>query len=312
MTDPNLPGLPPPPRGVAGPAYNDRVPQYPSPQVGQPVYGTQPPGYQYPYQQKPGLGSGAKVGIWVGAGCLVLVVVPVFVVMIIALVAVFTASQYTNDYGYPTSTSTDDPNSNTGSFDDPVVDPDSPEAVWKSGDSWIAAPADTEPQTTDFLPGYVTPEDWLETTGALPEGFDVVFTSDPTYLCGLSKASTNDDQVIGCYSGAYGKTIFLWWGVDADDNMKKLILLHEYSHFFQNWTNFDSMYSASLAGLFDDEEFVQDVWETDATCRVYDDWDFTNLEYLDSYTVSPCGSTDWSDDWFEEQLAARGVTVEDW
>jgi len=312
MTDPNLPPLPPPPPGVAGPSYNAQVPQYPAPQYGPPVNGMQPPQYQYPYQQRQGLSGGAKVGIWVGAGCLVLVIVPLIIITILVAIGVSSASQYASEYDYPTSGTSDDPDSGTGDFDDTTTAVDSPESEWKSGDDWLAAPADTEAQPNDFLPGYETPEDWLATTGALPEGFDVVFTSDPTYNCGLSKASADPDWVVGCYNPDYGKTLFLWWGPDAIDDMKKLILLHEYSHFYQNWTNYDSMYSASLEGLFDDPAFLQDVWETDATCRVYDDWDFTNLEYLDANTVSPCGTTDWSDDWFEEQLEARGVTVEDW
>ena len=85
-----------------------------------------------------------------------------------------------------------------------------------------------------------------------------------------------------------------------------------YSHFTQNWNEYDATYSASLEGLWDDPTFLQDVWETDATCRVYYAWGFTDLQYLDSYTVSPCGATAWTPEWFEQQLAAMGVTVEDW
>ena len=309
MTDPNLPDRPPPPPGVAGPSYNEQVPQYPAPAVGQPAYGVQPPVYQFPYQQKQGLGTGAKVGIGVGIGCLVLVVIPVILFLIFAAVSISAMGNSTTEYNSP-ATSTPDPD--TGDFDEAPVAAESPETDWKSGDDWYPAPADSEAQPGAFLPGYQTPEEWLATTGTLPDGFDIVFTSDPTYNCGLSKAPKDADWVVGCYNPDYGNTLFLWWGPDAVDDMKQLILLHEYSHYYQNWTNFDSMYSASLAGLYDDDAFRADVWETDATCRVYYDWGFTNLQYLDSYTVSPCGATDWSDAWFEEQLEARGVTVEDW
>lgn len=185
------------------------------------------------------------------------------------------------------------------------------ETQWKSGEDWLAAPPG-EPQPGPFLPGYQTPLDWLSTVTELPSGMTVVFTSDPEYNCGLAKAPKNSDWVVGCFLPQYGTNLFIWWGPDASDDMKKLIVLHEYSHFFQNWMLYDASHSAYLDGLYEDADFVQNVWEADATCRIYRDWQHSELEYLDSLTVSPCGDTDWSSTWFADQIEERGTTIEDW
>jgi hypothetical protein len=286
--------------GPAQPNYG-AAPQPPVPS--QPVYA--PPVYQqpqYPYPvQSTGMSTGAKVGLGVGLGCLGLIVIPI---VIIALIGATT----TTSSGYEPWDPTSQPEDDTGTGNGNTVG--SVEAQWKSGADWLTPPAG-ETAPSPFMADFSTPEQYLNY--AMGEyAIEVVFTDDPTYNCGFSKATAQPDWVIGCYNPDYGETIFLWWGPEAADDMKALILLHEYSHYYQNYYYFDATRSAADADLFDDPTFVQEVWETDATCRVYDDWHYTNLEYLDSYTVSPCGDTGWGPHWFENELLERGVQVTDY
>lgn len=293
---PNYGATPQPPAQPQStpPAQPNPYAQYPQQPYGQP---------QYPYPVKSnGMSTGAKVGLFAGLGCLVLIIIPVIVIIVISVVAAASSSSYDYEpWEPPTSADDDADNGNTVGYT---------ELMWKSGDDWLTPPAgDTAP--TPFMAGYATPEDYLNY--AMGEyNMQVIFTDDPAYNCGFSKATAQPDWVIGCYNPDYGNTIFLWWGPEAVDDMKALILLHEYSHYYQNYYYFDATHSAVEADLFNDPEFVQDVWETDATCRVYDDWHYTNLEYLDSYTVSPCGDTGWGPHWFENELLERGVTITDY
>lgn len=300
-------GLPPDLPGPAQPNYGAQPPMQPAPPP-QPMYAPPPaPVYNGVYTQpprKPGMSTGAKVGLFGGIGCLALIVIPIVIIVVVAMIGALTARPY-DGYTPPSYDSSDDYDLDTGSSAGAV------ELQWKSGADWLTPPA-SEAQPTAFAPGYQTAEDWLSAAMGVGSSFTVVFTSDPTYNCGMAKASPEPDWVIGCYNPDYGNTIFLWWGPDALDDMKQLILLHEYSHYYQNYQYFDATRSAVDAGLFDDPEFLQDVWETDATCRVYDDWHYTNLEYLDSYTVSPCGNTGWGPHWFENELRERGVTITDY
>jgi len=302
MTDtglpPDMPGPAQPNYGAAPQPPVPSQPQQPSP-YGPPVY--QQPQYPYPVQST-GMSTGAKVGLGIGIGCLGLIVIPIVIIVIIALVGLSSASDSAYEPWDPTSQPEDD--TGTGNTVGSV------EAQWKSGSDWLTPPAGDTPPTS-FMADFSTPEQYLNY--AMGEySIDVVFTDDPAYNCGFSKATAQPDWVIGCYDPDYGETIFLWWGPEASDDMKALILLHEYSHYYQNYYYFDATQSAVDADLFDDPTFVQDVWETDATCRVYDDWHYTNLEYLDSYTVSPCGDTGWGPHWFENELLERGVKVTDY
>lgn len=292
-------GLPPDLPGPAQPNYGAQSP-VPPPRSAPPQYTPSPAPVYAPPPAKPGMSTGAKVGIVGGIGCLALIVIAIIVVMMIGFFSMITSSS--DSYSPPIFEDDDSSNGNTiGSV----------ESQWKSGVDWLEPPAG-ETQPTAFLPGYDNPEDWLYYQMGVSSSFTVVFTSDPTYNCGMAKADPQPDWVIGCYNPDYGDTIFLWWGAQASDDMKALILLHEYSHYYQNWQYFDATRSAADAGLFDDPAFVQDVWETDATCRVYDDWHYTTLEYLDSHTVSPCGDTGWGPHWFENELLERGVRVTDY
>jgi len=304
-------GLPPDLPGPAQPNYGAAAqqppvppqPQYPQGQYPPPTY--QPPQqYPYPYPvQSNGMSTGAKVGIFAGLGCLLLIIVPIIFIAIIGALSLGAAS---SGEDYEPWSPTNSPDAESGS--DNTVG--TVEEQWKSGEDWLTPPAGETPPEP-FTADSTTPEQFLAYTMG-DYSIDVVFTDDPTYNCGLSKATPEPDWVIGCYNPDYGDTIFLWWGPEATDDIKSLILLHEYSHYYQNYYNFDATQSAVDAGLFDDPDFVQNVWETDATCRVYDDWHYTNLEYLDSYTLSPCGDTGWGEHWFENELLERGVKVTDY
>jgi hypothetical protein len=254
------------------------------------------------YPVMTGMRISKRGGLFAGIGCLAFIVLAALVAVIASAISI----------GAATSSPTSD-------AQPPVIDAENPssdntvgvvESDWKYGNDWLTPPAGETPPG-DFIAGYPTAESYLEyAMGAYD--FTVVFTDDPTYNCGLAKATPQPDWVIGCYNPDYGDTIFLWWGPDAVDDMKALILLHEYSHYYQNYEYFDATRSAVDAGLFSDPQFVHDVWETDATCRVYIDWHYTNLEYLDSYTVSPCGNTGWGEHWFENELRERGVPITDY
>ena len=301
-------GLPPDLPGEARPNYGAQAPQphypppAPSPQPPMPAY-TPPP---YPAMKSGGMSTGAKVGLFAGLGCLVLIIVPIIIIAIIGFAA-SVSSAGGDDYDPWEPPSYDDGGTSNGN--DNTVG--AVESQWKSGDDWLTPPPGEDPPNS-FLAGYTDPAEWLQYNMAADYDFTVVFTSDPEYNCGMAKATPQPDWVIGCYKPEYGKTIFLWWGPDAADDMKQLILLHEYSHFWQNWENFDATQSAVDAGLLNDPEFNQEVWETDATCRVYVDWHYTGLRYLDSLTLSPCGDTGWGEHWFENELLERGVKVTDY
>ncbi len=304
MTDtglpPDLPGEARPHYGAqpVGGAQPPAPPAYSYPQPPLPAY-TPPP---YPVMKSGGMSTGAKVGLFSGLGCLVLIIVPVIIVAVIGLSSNFSSL---GDDDYDPWVPPDDQGTNSDNVEGAV------ESQWKSGDDWLTPPAG-EAQPNDFQSGFSSPAEWLQYNMGADYDFTVVFTSDPDYNCGMAKAAPQPDWVIGCYNPDYGKTLFIWWGPEAIDDMKALILLHEYSHYWQNWENFDATQSAVDAGLLDDPEFNQDVWETDATCRVYVDWHYTELRYLDSYTVSPCGDTGWGEHWFENELLERGVQVTDY
>jgi hypothetical protein len=305
-------GLPPDLPGEAKPNYGAqpyRQPQTPAPQTAQPA-APPPPTYAAPPPYTPpvyppaksGMSTGAKIGLFSGIGCLVLIIVPVIAIALVGLGSSFSSL---GDDEYDPWIPTDDGVTSSGNGVGAV------ESQWKSGQDWLTAPVGETPPN-DFAPGYPTAGEWLQYNMGAGYDFDVVFTSDPAYNCGMAKAEPKPDWVIGCYNPDYGRTVFIWWGPDAAVDMKELILLHEYSHFWQNWENFDATRSADDAGLFDDPQFVQEVWETDATCRVYVDWHYTTLRYLDSLTVSPCGDTGWGEHWFENELLERGVRITDY
>jgi len=303
MTDaglpPDLPGAAQPNYGAA-PVPQQPAPaqpaQYPPPQYPTPQYAAT----QYPYPAPTRMSTGAKVGLFSGLGCLVLLIVPIVIIAVIGLATVNSATNDDTDPWEVPSLNDDDSGNTVGAV----------ESQWKSGVDWQTPPTGEDPPTP-FMTDFATPELYLNSAMG-DYSIDVVFTADPDYNCGFSKATAQPDWVIGCYNPDYGDTIFLWWGPEATDDVKALILLHEYSHYYQNYFYFDATRSAVDAGLFDDPDFVQNVWETDATCRVYNDWHYTSLEYLDSYTVSPCGNTGWGPHWLENELLERGVTITDY
>jgi hypothetical protein len=304
-------GLPPDLPGEARPNYGAqpyRGAQPPPPSQPQaplpPAYAQQaytPPVYP---PAKSGMSTGAKVGLFSGLGCLVLIVIPVIVIAVAGLASSF-SSLGDDDYDPWTPITSDDGGTGDGNTSGVV------ESAWKSGDDWlIDPPSDAEPAT--FVAGYDTPEEWLNYNMGSAYSFSVVFIADPAYNCGMEGVDPQPDSVIGCYNPDYGNSLFLWWGDEATDDRKILGLLHEYSHFWQYWENFDATQSAIDAGLLDDPEFVQQVFETDATCRIYVDWHYTKLRAIDGETPWPCGDTGWGEHWFENELLERGVRVTDY
>ena len=106
----------------------------------------------------------------------------------------------------------------------------------------------------------------------------------------------------GCFNSVYYDTLFMWWGPSADEDLKTFILQHEMSHFIQWWDYYDTMRGGFSSGLFDDEDVRLDVMESDATCRVIEQW---GIPAPTSDISVPCTASDWHDEWFIEEMRAR-------
>lgn len=187
------------------------------------------------------------------------------------------------------------------------------EAQWKLGLSDEPLPPSIE-QTSDFAEGYKTPEDWLVSQGITD--MKVVFAADPHENCGAESidfTKNTDYMTAGCYKYEYGKTLLMWWGPEADDNMKKLVLLHEYSHFVQTWSYYDVSISAVLdgKGQSEDDAFYK-LRETDASCRVFYEWNYSDLEYYNDRLSSACNITNWTPEWYQQETEKLGVVVANW
>jgi len=182
------------------------------------------------------------------------------------------------------------------------------ELKFKSGENWLSRPASKN--ITRFNDKYDLPENWLKSIDRLPDGLGIVITNDKELNCGWTLVYQPDSQVGGCYRPEYGKTLFMYWGKNALPQMKELVLLHELSHFVQEWDHFDAVTSAYQSDVSQSD--VTKIIETDATCRVYDEWGYDKYRYLDDSTSSPCGGTDWRPDWMEAKFVKFGVTIEDW
>lgn len=264
-----------------------------------------PPAYLPPEPRParpPGMSTGAKVGLFSGLGCLVLVVVPIIIVA-----AMGVSSSLSNDVSddpWPPSVSDSDATSNGNT-------PGAVEVQWKSGVDWLTPPTG-EPAPRPFTDDYETAAQWLQFYMGADFDLSVVFTADPAINCGMADSEPLPTAVIGCYNPDYGDTLIMWWGDEASDDLKKLGVLHEYSHYWQHWENFDATRSAEDAGLLADPEFVRDVYEVDATCRIYIDWHNTDLRYLDNQLAAPCGDTGWGEHWFENALLEREVMITDY
>jgi hypothetical protein len=182
------------------------------------------------------------------------------------------------------------------------------ETRWKSGVDWEARPESKN--ITRFNAKYDKPASWLKSIGKLPDGLKIVITNDPELNCGWTLVYRPHDQVGGCYRSEYGKTLFMFWGKNSTSAMKELVLLHELSHFEQQWDHFDVVQSAYDSDVPASD--IKKVIETDATCRVYEEWGFSEYRYLDADTSSPCGSSDWNPRWMEAKFKKFGVVIEDW
>jgi hypothetical protein len=187
------------------------------------------------------------------------------------------------------------------------------EAQWKMGLSNEPLPQSFN-QVNDFTEGYETPEDWLASQGITD--MKVVYTADPHENCGAEGTDftkNTDALVLGCYKYEYGKTLLIWWGPDADDSLKKLVLLHEYSHFVQTWSHYDVSISAIMDGRGQNEndEFYK-LRETDATCRVFYEWNYSDLEYYNNMLSSSCNIDNWTPEWYQQETEKLGVVIADW
>ena len=182
------------------------------------------------------------------------------------------------------------------------------ETSWKAGEGWETPPPSVK--ISRFNADFKDPADWLASIDRLPPGMKVVVTDDETYNCGWTLVYQPDNQVGGCYRSEFGTTLFLYWGDNADDDMKELVLLHELSHFAQQWDHFDAVTSANQSTVSSSE--ITKVTETDATCRVYFEWGYDRYRDLDDATSAPCGNADWDPTWLERKLTAKGVSITDW
>jgi hypothetical protein len=179
------------------------------------------------------------------------------------------------------------------------------EAAWKENQNITALPDGVrQPAPSQFMTSYKTPEDWLSRTTD-GQGFTVVTTTDPKYNCGWKPG--NDFG--GCYNATYGRTIFLWWSPNSTDTMKEFMLAHEYSHYIQWYSNFDTMYSATEQGYTTHADFVHAV-ESDASCRVLS-WGGYDKSVADA-SSAPCDVQGWHEGWLTEQAKNMGVNITDY
>jgi hypothetical protein len=176
------------------------------------------------------------------------------------------------------------------------------ETAWKSGASWLAAPASAN--LGAYLNGK-SATDFLHSIPGTDPDVRVVVTKNPVN-CGYT-SSFSDRSVAGCYDPKYGKVVFLYWGANSPASLRTLVLLHEYSHFVQNW----NYYSTIISGYATPSAVpgMSHIIETDATCRVYYGWGYSSLKSIDSWISSPCGNTAWSNDWLRQQITALGVKI---
>jgi hypothetical protein len=183
----------------------------------------------------------------------------------------------------------------------------SAERSWKTGVGWTARPASES--ISRFSAMYAKPASWLASIDRLPAGLKIVITDDPDLNCGIT-SKPRATEVAGCYRYEYGKTLFLYWGSKATSAMKELVLLHELSHFEQQWGQYNLVVSAYDSDI--PRSTLSRILETDATCRVYEEWNLTRYRALDDAISAPCGSTKWNDGWLAAKLAKNGVTVTEW
>jgi hypothetical protein len=196
--------------------------------------------------------------------------------------------------------------------DDPPAQPIGMETSWKTGSGWTARPPSEI--ISRFSPRFAKPASWLKSINRLPEGMRIVVSDNPDLNCGMNAGITvgpsDVTAVSGCYRYEYGKTIFLFWGKKATTEMKEFVLLHELSHFEQQWDQFDLVISAYDSDI--PRETLSRILETDATCRVYDEWHLPRYRRLDAEISAPCGNADWNEGWLAAKFRKYGVTVNDW
>ncbi|MBD8080478.1 hypothetical protein [Cellulosimicrobium arenosum] len=185
------------------------------------------------------------------------------------------------------------------------------EERWRDGEytELLAEPVPGAGTTTEFVPGYPDPQEWVAAVNPRNAEMQVVVTDDETLNCGIpliEEADAHERGAAGCFNPRHPRTIFLWWGESADPAMREFVLAHELSHALQWWQQFDVVQSAVDAGLAEDEAWTTAV-ETDASCRVLS-WDAA-MEPLAADSSSPCGVEDWTPSWLADRAADLGVVV---
>lgn len=329
-----------------GPPQYPAQPSYPGAQLPpqQPGYPQRPPYGAYPQQPgpiiyqpgHPGLPATRKSGAGLVIGIIAIVVVVVLVVSVVVIrgfvgladtlaqtsqpgddpIAAPLPTSDPYDPAPPVSPDPTTPPDNTEveppTVEDPVKDLDQSER-FRAGEFAAKLPKiDKKAKKTAFTSSEYSATEWLYKERDAPKGIKVVFTADPKYNCALEygySSTKNSYGVAGCYNSKYYKTLFMWWGTDATDYYKEFILLHEYSHFVQWWDYYDTMQSASQAGIFDKASNRQAIIESDATCRVVYQWGWEEVE-----TSAPCETkkSKWSKWWLNSKVKSKGVTIEDW
>jgi len=189
-----------------------------------------------------------------------------------------------------------------------IVDDGGYEYRWRSGENVAPTPpSDASPEFADGM----GVQDYLRQIPGIDPEINVVVTRDKSLNCGVNFEAPIENDVSGCYSNVYGKTVFFSWGEQTSKESRLLVLLHEYSHYTQYNEHFDFVVSARQDTAVNQDDVTQ-IIETDATCRVYNEWGFESLRSYDVTITSPCGDTKWDKNYLENELAALGVEKHDW
>jgi hypothetical protein len=190
------------------------------------------------------------------------------------------------------------------------------EQLWKENPNVSTPPLSEDAKIKPFIDD-MTANEWLHSLDNVDPEVQVVVTDNPMYNCGSSWVPEEKPDVFAvdaCYSRDYGKTIFMYWGKQAKEDVKKLMLLKQYARFYQNFYYYSTIVSAEKAAkptadgkpaTISDEAFRQ-ILSTDSTCRVYS-WGFEYLREQEKRINNPCGDTAWDMNYLETQIAALGV-----
>lgn len=284
-----------------GQAYSQQtpVPTGPTDSYYPPQFPNQPYPAPGPYGQPPAPARRSSLGLILALGGVVVVAV---VVLAVVGFTVLGKDQTPTTAGTPsmsvTMTTTTRPSGTTGGQ----------EAQFRAGD-FAQPPPTGQTQTSRFLTGYATPDDWLRDK-AKDNQITAVFTSDRQYNSGISSTPPDSQPyAAAAFKAQYYKTIFIYWTPTADDSLKEFMLAFGYAGAQQWWEQFDVMQSASTQiGSTRPTELAK-VLNEDAVCRVLS-WGGYSQSVADQ--LGGCPTTSWTDTWLEQQIKALGVTITDY